>query len=106
MISKALVAASTKPLFLSVLKDGESYGYQIIIGEFPGPFQKDSRGFDPNYVAVDGRRIFKNHFISGTHLIHPSKRYVLRISKLIIILFFFFSAIWRPNLRQISRSSE
>jgi len=76
MISKALVAASTKPLFLSVLKDGESW------------------------------RIFKNHFISGTHLIHPSKRYVLRISKLIIILFFFFSAIWRPNLRQISRSSE
>lgn len=30
MISKALVAASTKPLLLSVLKDGESYGYQII----------------------------------------------------------------------------
>ena len=30
MISKALVAASTKPLLLTVLKDGESYGYQII----------------------------------------------------------------------------
>jgi len=30
MISKALVAASTKPLLLSVLQDGESYGYQII----------------------------------------------------------------------------
>jgi PadR family transcriptional regulator PadR len=30
MISKALVAASTKPLLLSVLKNGESYGYQII----------------------------------------------------------------------------
>jgi len=30
MISKALIAASTKPLLLSVLKDGESYGYQII----------------------------------------------------------------------------
>jgi len=30
MISKALVAASTKPLLLSVLKDEESYGYQII----------------------------------------------------------------------------
>jgi hypothetical protein len=30
MISKALVAASTKPLLLSVLRNGESYGYQII----------------------------------------------------------------------------
>jgi len=30
MISKALVAASTKPLLLLVLTDGESYGYQII----------------------------------------------------------------------------
>ena len=30
MISKALVAASTKPLILSILKAEESYGYQII----------------------------------------------------------------------------
>lgn len=30
MISKALVAASTKPLILSILRFGESYGYQII----------------------------------------------------------------------------
>jgi len=30
MISKALVAASSKPLILSILLDGESYGYQII----------------------------------------------------------------------------
>jgi len=30
MISKALVAASTKPLILSVLQGGETYGYQII----------------------------------------------------------------------------
>ena len=30
MISKALVAASSKPLILSILKMGESYGYQII----------------------------------------------------------------------------
>jgi len=30
MISKALVAASTKPLLLSILCYGESYGYQII----------------------------------------------------------------------------
>ena len=30
MISKALIAASTKPLLLSVLLDGEAYGYQII----------------------------------------------------------------------------
>ncbi|MGD9346496.1 MAG: PadR family transcriptional regulator [Candidatus Aminicenantes bacterium] len=30
MISKALIAASTKPLLLSILRDGETYGYQII----------------------------------------------------------------------------
>lgn len=30
MISKALIAASTKPLLLSILMEGESYGYQII----------------------------------------------------------------------------
>jgi PadR family transcriptional regulator PadR len=30
MISKALIAASTKPLLLSILLEGESYGYEII----------------------------------------------------------------------------
>lgn len=30
MVSKALVAASTKPVILSILVRGESYGYQII----------------------------------------------------------------------------
>lgn len=30
MVSKALVAASTKPMILSILLSGESYGYQII----------------------------------------------------------------------------
>jgi DNA-binding PadR family transcriptional regulator len=30
MVSKALVAASTKPMILSILSGGESYGYQII----------------------------------------------------------------------------
>jgi len=30
MISKALVAASTKPLILSILREGENYGYFII----------------------------------------------------------------------------
>jgi DNA-binding PadR family transcriptional regulator len=30
MASKALVAASTRPLVLSILKNGENYGYQII----------------------------------------------------------------------------
>jgi PadR family transcriptional regulator PadR len=30
MISKALVAASTKPMILSILVQGEDYGYQII----------------------------------------------------------------------------
>lgn len=30
MISKALIAASTKPMLLSILLSGENYGYQII----------------------------------------------------------------------------
>ena len=30
MISKALVAASTKPMIFSILMSGENYGYQII----------------------------------------------------------------------------
>jgi DNA-binding PadR family transcriptional regulator len=30
MVSKALVAASTKPMILSILLSGENYGYQII----------------------------------------------------------------------------
>lgn len=30
MVSKALVAASTKPLILSILTEGENYGYKII----------------------------------------------------------------------------
>lgn len=30
MISKALIAASTKPIILSILLSGENYGYQII----------------------------------------------------------------------------
>jgi PadR family transcriptional regulator PadR len=30
MISKVLVAASTKPMILSILLGGENYGYQII----------------------------------------------------------------------------
>ena len=30
MISKTLIAASTKPIILSILISGEDYGYQII----------------------------------------------------------------------------
>jgi PadR family transcriptional regulator, regulatory protein PadR len=30
MMSKVLIAASTKPLILGILRGGESYGYQII----------------------------------------------------------------------------
>ena len=30
MLSKALIAASTKPMILSILSQGENYGYQII----------------------------------------------------------------------------
>jgi PadR family transcriptional regulator PadR len=30
MVSKALVAASTKPMILAILKRGENYGYRLI----------------------------------------------------------------------------
>jgi len=30
MISKELIAASTKPLVLAILSEGESYGYELI----------------------------------------------------------------------------
>ncbi len=30
MLSKNLIAASSKPLILAILKDGENYGYKII----------------------------------------------------------------------------
>ena len=30
MLAKDMVAASTKPLLLSILAEGESYGYEII----------------------------------------------------------------------------
>ncbi len=30
MVPKALVSASTKPIILSILAEGENYGYQII----------------------------------------------------------------------------
>lgn len=30
MVSKALIAASTKPMILAILKRGENYGYRII----------------------------------------------------------------------------
>ena len=30
MISRGLIAASTKPIILAILKKGENYGYQII----------------------------------------------------------------------------
>lgn len=38
MADKALVAASTKPLILSILSHGRSYGYQIIknVGQLSG----------------------------------------------------------------------
>ncbi len=37
MLTKDLVAASSKPLLLSILAGGESYGYEIIqkVREFP-----------------------------------------------------------------------
>jgi len=45
MLAKDLVAASSKPLVLSILADGESYGYEII-------FQSRRRFVAVSLVAV------------------------------------------------------
>jgi len=64
MISKALVAASSKPLILSILLDGESYGYQIIqrVKELSGGIVEWSDGM--LYPVL--HRLEKNNLIASS----------------------------------------
>jgi hypothetical protein len=54
MLSKELVAASTKPLVLAILAQGESYGYELIrrVRELSGDRIQWSEGM--LYRAMDG----------------------------------------------------
>jgi len=64
MISKALVAASSKPMILSILMEGESYGYQIIqrVKKLSGGKIKWSDGM--LYPVL--HRLEKNNLISSS----------------------------------------
>lgn len=73
MISKALVAASTKPMILSILLDGESYGYQIIqrVKKLSGGKIEWSDGM--LYPVL--HRLEKNNLISSSWKMSEKGRY-------------------------------
>lgn len=73
MISKALVAASSKPLILSILCDGESYGYQIMqrVKELSGGKIEWSDGM--LYPVL--HRLEKNHLIASSWKMSEKGRY-------------------------------
>jgi PadR family transcriptional regulator, regulatory protein PadR len=73
MISKALMAASTKPIILSILLEGEDYGYNII------QRVKDASGGCLDWT--DGmlypvlQRLEKEGFISSRWVVSEGGRY-------------------------------
>jgi DNA-binding PadR family transcriptional regulator len=72
MISKALVAASTKPIILSILLSGENYGYQIIqkVKELSGGTLEWSDGM--LYPVL--HRLEKDEFIRSQWKISEGRR--------------------------------
>ena len=72
MISKALVAASTKPMILSILMSGENYGYQIIqrVKELSGGMLEWSDGM--LYPVL--HRLEKDRFIRSRWKISDGRR--------------------------------
>lgn len=81
MISKVLIAASTKPIILSILVRGEDYGYQIIqrVKEisggalewsdnmlYPVLHRLENDGFiDSRWMISDGGRLRKYYKLTG-----------------------------------------
>ncbi len=63
MISKALVAASTKPIILSILAGGENYGYQII--QRVKEISEGSLEWADNMLYPVLRRLEKDGFVSS-----------------------------------------
>ena len=72
MIAKALVAASTKPMILSILMSGENYGYQIIqrVKEISGGMLEWSDGM--LYPVL--HRLEKDRFIRSRWKISDGRR--------------------------------
>ncbi|MBA4317035.1 MAG: PadR family transcriptional regulator [Flavobacterium sp.] len=72
MISKALVATSARPLLLGILRNGESYGYQIV--------QKVKKFSDGGIELSDGmlypvlHKLEKEGFISSEWKISDENR--------------------------------
>jgi len=73
MISKALMAASTKPIILSILLEGEDYGYNIIqrVKAVSGGFLEWSDGM--LYPVL--QRLEKELYISSRWIISEEGRY-------------------------------
>jgi PadR family transcriptional regulator PadR len=73
MISKALMAASTKPIILSILLEGEDYGYNIIqrVKSASGGFLEWSDGM--LYPVL--QRLEKERLISSRWIISEEGRY-------------------------------
>ena len=73
MISKALIAASTKPIILSILLSGENYGYQIVqrVKSISGGTLEWSDGM--LYPVL--HRLEKDEFISSQWIISDEGRY-------------------------------
>ena len=73
MISKALMAASTTPIILSILLDGENYGYNIIqrVKEASGGSLEWSDGM--LYPVL--QRLEKEGFVSSRWVVSDEGRY-------------------------------
>ena len=108
MLSKELMAASTRPLILTILKRGESYGYQIIqdVKELSGgtlewsdgmlypvlhKLQKD-QCIESKWVVSDEGRRRKYYSITDTGLdeLQTAKEQWLSIHEV-------FAKIWGPT---------
>jgi PadR family transcriptional regulator PadR len=78
MISKNLTAASTKPIILGILKQGNSYGYLIIkkIKEISGGAMKYSDGMlYPVLHRLEKDGLIKSNWVMDSDSIRPRKYY-------------------------------
>jgi DNA-binding PadR family transcriptional regulator len=73
MISKALMAASTKPIILVILQDGEDYGYNIIqrVKQLSGGTLEWSDGM--LYPVL--QRLEKDNLITSRWIVSDEGRY-------------------------------
>jgi PadR family transcriptional regulator, regulatory protein PadR len=78
MISKNLTAASTKPIILGILKQGNSYGYLIIkkIKEISGGKMKYSDGMlYPVLHRLEKDGLIQSNWVMDNDSIRPRKYY-------------------------------